>query len=152
MSEPTVSCSQSLFDQPRLYQTSSNHFLSLFEEFCSSPMEQQNNKTNAPRKMRFAPKAPPRRAPKLEVKTEVVEDIDAVQARDLLQRLNLHAFANFYCHFLHVYLALIILLCSFPLIFLFLFSQQTSAKTKPKVEKKAYSRLELRVCPGFCSC
>ncbi|XP_022731606.1 uncharacterized protein LOC111286081 isoform X5 [Durio zibethinus] len=117
MSEPTVSCSQSLFDQPRLYQTSSNHFLSLFEEFCSSPMEQQNNKTNAPRKMRFAPKAPPRRAPKLEVKTEVVEDIDAVQARDLLQRLN-----------------------------------QTSAKTKPKVEKKAYSRLELRVCPGFCSC
>ncbi|XWS72249.1 hypothetical protein CRYUN_Cryun02cG0023600 [Craigia yunnanensis] len=67
-------------------------------------MEQQNDKTNAPRKMRFAPKAPPRRAPKLEVKTEVVEDIDAVQARDLLERLN-----------------------------------QTSAKTKPKVEKKVAS-------------
>ncbi|KAK5773194.1 hypothetical protein PVK06_049499 [Gossypium arboreum] len=54
--------------------------------------------------MRFAPKAPPRKAPKLEVKTEVVEDIDAVQARDLLQRLN-----------------------------------QTSARTKPKVEKKVSS-------------
>ncbi|KAA3490044.1 DNA-directed RNA polymerase III subunit RPC4 [Gossypium australe] len=52
-------------------------------------MEQQTNKTNAPtRKVRFAPKAPTRRAPKLEVKTEVVEDTDAVQARDLLQRLN----------------------------------------------------------------
>ncbi|XVE70697.1 hypothetical protein DITRI_Ditri10aG0091500 [Diplodiscus trichospermus] len=51
-------------------------------------MEKQNDRTNAPRKMRFAPKAPPRRPPKLEVKTEVVEDIDAVQARDLLQRLN----------------------------------------------------------------
>ncbi|KAK6248767.1 hypothetical protein QUC31_020332 [Theobroma cacao] len=67
-------------------------------------MEQKDNKTNAPRKMRFAPKAPPRQAPKLEVKTEVVEDTDAVQARDLLQRLN-----------------------------------QTSAKTKPKVEKKVAS-------------
>ncbi|XVF35113.1 hypothetical protein REPUB_Repub18cG0116700 [Reevesia pubescens] len=36
-------------------------------------MEQQNNNniSNAPRKMRFAPKAPPRRAPKLEVKTYI---------------------------------------------------------------------------------
>ncbi|KAK5829979.1 uncharacterized protein LOC108485997 [Gossypium arboreum] len=52
-------------------------------------MEQQTNKTNAPsRKVRFAPKAPTRRAPKLKVKTEVIEDSDAVQARDLLQRLN----------------------------------------------------------------
>ncbi|XVE97908.1 hypothetical protein REPUB_Repub03eG0059300 [Reevesia pubescens] len=67
-------------------------------------MEQQNDKPNAPRKIRFAPKAPPRRAPKLEVKTEVKEDIDVIQARDLLQRLN-----------------------------------QTSAKTKPKVEKKVAS-------------
>ncbi|KHG12357.1 DNA-directed RNA polymerase III subunit RPC4 [Gossypium arboreum] len=67
-------------------------------------MEPKKEQTNAPRKMRFAPKAPPRKAPKLEVKTEVVEDIDAVQARDLLQRLN-----------------------------------QTSARTKPKVEKKVSS-------------
>ncbi|XVF48914.1 hypothetical protein PTKIN_Ptkin03bG0226400 [Pterospermum kingtungense] len=65
-------------------------------------MEQKNDiKPNAPRKVKFTPKAPPRRAPKLEVKTEAVEDTDAVQARDLLQRLN-----------------------------------QTSAKTKPKFEKK----------------
>ncbi|XVE54004.1 hypothetical protein DITRI_Ditri03aG0048000 [Diplodiscus trichospermus] len=32
-------------------------------------MEQRNNTASAPRKMRFAPKAPPRRAPKLEAKT-----------------------------------------------------------------------------------
>ncbi|XWS26612.1 hypothetical protein CRYUN_Cryun26dG0045700 [Craigia yunnanensis] len=34
-------------------------------------MEQQNNNTYTPRKMRFAPKAPPRRAPKLELKTYI---------------------------------------------------------------------------------
>ncbi|GMI81321.1 hypothetical protein like AT5G09380 [Hibiscus trionum] len=52
-------------------------------------MEQkQTAKTNAPRKMKFAPKAPPRRAPKLEVKTELAEDTDAAQARELLERLN----------------------------------------------------------------
>ncbi|KAK8620052.1 hypothetical protein V6N13_066538 [Hibiscus sabdariffa] len=38
--------------------------------------------------LRFAPKAPPRRAPKLEVKAEVVEDIDVAQAKDLLKRFN----------------------------------------------------------------
>ncbi|OMO91764.1 RNA polymerase III Rpc4 [Corchorus olitorius] len=38
--------------------------------------------------MRFAPKAPPRRAVKQEVKTEEVEETDAAQARDLLQRFN----------------------------------------------------------------
>ncbi|XP_039064576.1 uncharacterized protein LOC120209713 [Hibiscus syriacus] len=52
-------------------------------------MEQkQTTKTNAPRKMKFAPKAPTRRAPKLEVKTESAEDTDAAQARNLLERLN----------------------------------------------------------------
>ncbi|KAE8678739.1 lichenase-like [Hibiscus syriacus] len=64
-------------------------------------MEQTAGKNNAPRKMRFAPKAPTRRAPKLEVKAEVEEDIDAAQAMDLLQRFN-----------------------------------QSSVRTKPKVEKK----------------
>ncbi|KAJ7955967.1 putative DNA-directed RNA polymerase III subunit RPC4 [Quillaja saponaria] len=46
--------------------------------------------TAAPRKMRFAPKAPPRRPPKPVVKTKVKEDVDAdaVQARDLLRRFN----------------------------------------------------------------
>ncbi|GMI84314.1 hypothetical protein like AT5G09380 [Hibiscus trionum] len=64
-------------------------------------MEPKPEKNKAPRKMRFAPKAPPRRAPKLEVKAEVEEDIDVSQARELLQRFN-----------------------------------QTSVRTKPKVEKK----------------
>ncbi|GLT81144.1 hypothetical protein SLA2020_525470 [Shorea laevis] len=51
--------------------------------------EQKPNKPNAPRKMRFAPKAPPRRGtPKVEVKPEKVEDADDVQAKDLLQRFN----------------------------------------------------------------
>ncbi|XP_028751467.1 uncharacterized protein LOC114711266 [Neltuma alba] len=45
-------------------------------------------KPPAPRKVKFAPKAPPRRVPKAEVKTEVVDDADAVQARDLLRRFN----------------------------------------------------------------
>ncbi|TKY54428.1 DNA-directed RNA polymerase III subunit RPC4 [Spatholobus suberectus] len=41
------------------------------------------------RKVKFAPRAPPRRVPKLEVvKTEVVEDADADQAKDLLRRFN----------------------------------------------------------------
>ncbi|XP_027333389.1 uncharacterized protein LOC113848187 [Abrus precatorius] len=40
------------------------------------------------RKVKFAPRAPPRRVPKQEVKTEVVEDADAVQAKDLLRRFN----------------------------------------------------------------
>ncbi|XP_050261797.1 uncharacterized protein LOC126706411 isoform X9 [Quercus robur] len=56
----------------------------------SIPMASGPSKdTNAaPRKMRFAPKAPPRRVPKPEVKTEVVEDVDANQARELLRRFN----------------------------------------------------------------
>ncbi|KAK4265623.1 hypothetical protein QN277_026650 [Acacia crassicarpa] len=45
----------------------------------------------APRKVKFAPRAPPRRVPKPEVKTEVVEDADAVQARDMLRRFNENA-------------------------------------------------------------
>ncbi|KAF7837917.1 DNA-directed RNA polymerase III subunit RPC4 [Senna tora] len=40
------------------------------------------------RKVKFAPKAPPRRLPKPEVKNEVVEDDGAVQARILLRRFN----------------------------------------------------------------
>ncbi|KAF4362422.1 hypothetical protein F8388_012214 [Cannabis sativa] len=47
-----------------------------------------NSEAAAPRKRRFIPKAPPRRVPKPEVKTEVVEDSDADQARDLLRRFN----------------------------------------------------------------
>ncbi|KAK7265426.1 hypothetical protein RJT34_33046 [Clitoria ternatea] len=42
----------------------------------------------AGRKVKFAPRAPPRRVPKIEVKTEVVEDTDADQAKDLLRRFN----------------------------------------------------------------
>lgn len=38
--------------------------------------------------MKFAPKAPPRRIPKAEVKAEIAEDADAAQARDLLKRFN----------------------------------------------------------------
>ncbi|XP_059432984.1 uncharacterized protein LOC132166221 [Corylus avellana] len=60
-------------------------------DYHSIPMEaEKSNKTAAPRKMRFAPKAPPRRVPKTEVKTEVVEDADAnaKQARELLRRFN----------------------------------------------------------------
>ncbi|XP_057968967.1 uncharacterized protein LOC131158247 [Malania oleifera] len=45
------------------------------------------NPTNAPKKMRFAPKIPPRKVPKAAVpKAEQVEDADAVQANDLLRR------------------------------------------------------------------
>ncbi|KAF5481734.1 hypothetical protein F2P56_002365 [Juglans regia] len=53
-------------------------------------MESESSKdtTAAPRKMRFVPKAPPRRAPKPEVKPEVDEDIDANQAKELLRRFN----------------------------------------------------------------
>lgn len=52
-------------------------------------MDPERSNTNAaPRKMRFAPKAPPRRVPKVEVKTEVDEDADAIQARELLRRFN----------------------------------------------------------------
>ncbi|KAI4335232.1 hypothetical protein L6164_013898 [Bauhinia variegata] len=40
------------------------------------------------RKVKFAPRAPPRRVPKPEVKAEVDEDADAVQAKDLLRRFN----------------------------------------------------------------
>ncbi|GAV72782.1 RNA_pol_Rpc4 domain-containing protein [Cephalotus follicularis] len=47
--------------------------------------EPQNKKTNATRKIKYAPKAP-RQPPKLEVKTEVVEDANTVQAKDLLRR------------------------------------------------------------------
>ncbi|KAE9601595.1 hypothetical protein Lal_00040734 [Lupinus albus] len=44
---------------------------------------------NAPqRKLKFAPKAPALRKPKPEVKTEVVDNDDSVQARDLLRRFN----------------------------------------------------------------
>uniref|UniRef100_A0A2N9GEL2 DNA-directed RNA polymerase III subunit RPC4 n=2 Tax=Fagus sylvatica TaxID=28930 RepID=A0A2N9GEL2_FAGSY len=50
--------------------------------------EPLNDTTAAPRKMRFAPKPPRRRVPKPEVKTEVVEDADANQARELLRRFN----------------------------------------------------------------
>ncbi|XP_062149048.1 uncharacterized protein LOC133857735 [Alnus glutinosa] len=51
---------------------------------------EKSNNTAAPRKMRFAPRAPPRRVPKPEIKTEVVEDADANanQARELLRRFN----------------------------------------------------------------
>ncbi|XP_022933797.1 DNA-directed RNA polymerase III subunit RPC4-like [Cucurbita moschata] len=53
-------------------------------------MEQDPTKNNAAaqRKMKFAPKAPPRRIPKTEVKAEVSEAADAAQARDLLKRFN----------------------------------------------------------------
>ncbi|XP_038878504.1 uncharacterized protein LOC120070724 [Benincasa hispida] len=53
-------------------------------------MEQDppKNKTAAPRKLKFAPKAPIRRIPKPEVKAEIAEDADAAQARDLLKRFN----------------------------------------------------------------
>ncbi|KAJ0030666.1 hypothetical protein Pint_13476 [Pistacia integerrima] len=48
-----------------------------------------SNKPNAPRKMRFAPKAPPLRVPKAEVKTEVENaETASAQARDLLRRFN----------------------------------------------------------------
>ncbi|KAL4346253.1 uncharacterized protein LOC107643561 isoform X1 [Arachis ipaensis] len=48
-----------------------------------------NRSNNAPgRKVKFAPKAPPRRAPKKEVKAELAEDHDAEQAKDLLRRFN----------------------------------------------------------------
>ncbi|XP_054810920.1 uncharacterized protein LOC129312375 [Prosopis cineraria] len=53
-------------------------------------MDSDSLKRIAParRKVKFAPKAPPRRVPKAEVKTEVVDDADAVQAKDLLHRFN----------------------------------------------------------------
>ncbi|KAK7363292.1 hypothetical protein VNO77_05428 [Canavalia gladiata] len=40
------------------------------------------------RKVKFAPRAPARRVPKVEVKAEVVENDDSVQAKDLLRRFN----------------------------------------------------------------
>ncbi|XP_061361746.1 uncharacterized protein LOC133305518 [Gastrolobium bilobum] len=50
--------------------------------------ETSKNTAGPRRKVKFVPRAPPRRVPKLEVKTEVVEDADAVNARDLLRRFN----------------------------------------------------------------
>ncbi|KAG8657106.1 uncharacterized protein LOC110611044 [Manihot esculenta] len=41
---------------------------------------------NPPRKHKFVPKAPPRRAPKPEVKSEKVEEVDAVQAMNLMKQ------------------------------------------------------------------
>ncbi|RDY08512.1 DNA-directed RNA polymerase III subunit RPC4, partial [Mucuna pruriens] len=43
-----------------------------------------------PRKVKFAPRAPPRRVPKAEVKTEVLQNADAdqAQAKNLLRRFN----------------------------------------------------------------
>ncbi|KAJ9183752.1 hypothetical protein P3X46_007564 [Hevea brasiliensis] len=40
---------------------------------------------NPPRKHKFVPKAPPRRAPKPEVKSEKAEDVDAAQAMNLMK-------------------------------------------------------------------
>ncbi|XP_010533037.1 PREDICTED: uncharacterized protein LOC104808893 [Tarenaya hassleriana] len=42
----------------------------------------------APRKMKFAPRAPPKRVPKPEVKSEPVETDNNSQAADLLRRIN----------------------------------------------------------------
>ncbi|KAJ1400714.1 DNA-directed RNA polymerase III subunit RPC4 [Sesbania bispinosa] len=50
--------------------------------------ESSKNAPPARRKVKFAPRAPPRRVPKVEVKSEVSEDADAVQAKDLLRRFN----------------------------------------------------------------
>lgn len=50
--------------------------------------EPPKSTSNATRKIKYAPKAPPRRVPKAEVKTEMVENADAAQAMDLLQRFN----------------------------------------------------------------
>lgn len=50
--------------------------------------EPSKSTSNATRKMKYAPKAPPRRVPKPEVKTEMVENADAAQAVELLQRFN----------------------------------------------------------------
>ncbi|KAK6944758.1 DNA-directed RNA polymerase III subunit RPC4 [Dillenia turbinata] len=48
-----------------------------------------SDSTNAPRKVRFAPKAPVRRPPKpTQPKIEKVEDADDAQAKDLLRRFN----------------------------------------------------------------
>ncbi|KAL4335970.1 hypothetical protein GQ457_07G045740 [Hibiscus cannabinus] len=88
--------------------------------------------------MKFAPKAPPRRAPKLEVKAELAEDTDAAQAgRDLLERLNVHVFPYLYCHFSSF--DFLVMLCYSHFISFILFSQKISAKTKPKFEKKVAS-------------
>ncbi|KAF5726096.1 DNA-directed RNA polymerase III subunit rpc4 [Tripterygium wilfordii] len=49
---------------------------------------QNTNNTGPARKHRFAPKAPPRRAPKPEVKAEKKEDAEVAMASDLLRRFN----------------------------------------------------------------
>lgn len=41
---------------------------------------------DAQRKYRFMPKAPPRRVPKPEVKTEKVENVDTLQAMNLMKQ------------------------------------------------------------------
>ncbi|KAE9592254.1 putative DNA-directed RNA polymerase III subunit RPC4 [Lupinus albus] len=51
-------------------------------------MDSQNNVAALRRKLKFAPKAPLLRKPKPKVKTEVVDNVDSVQARDLLRRFN----------------------------------------------------------------
>ncbi|KAF8412965.1 hypothetical protein HHK36_000937 [Tetracentron sinense] len=51
--------------------------------------EPSGTATPARRKVRFAPKVPPRRTPKpTDTKTEVVEDEEAAQTRELLRRVN----------------------------------------------------------------
>ncbi|XP_027068810.2 uncharacterized protein [Coffea arabica] len=59
--------------------------------------------TNAPRKVRFAPKVPPRRDQKTVVtKAEKVEDaVDAAQAEELLRRLNVFVLSHHSCLILH---------------------------------------------------
>ncbi|OIW19361.1 hypothetical protein TanjilG_03495 [Lupinus angustifolius] len=54
----------------------------------STLMDSQDNAAAPRRKLKFAPKAPSLRKPKPEVKTEVVDNDDANQARDLLRRFN----------------------------------------------------------------
>ncbi|XP_019458392.1 PREDICTED: LOW QUALITY PROTEIN: uncharacterized protein LOC109358553 [Lupinus angustifolius] len=51
-------------------------------------MDSQDNAAAPRRKLKFAPKAPSLRKPKPEVKTELVDNDDANQARDLLRRFN----------------------------------------------------------------
>ncbi|KAE9603016.1 putative DNA-directed RNA polymerase III subunit RPC4 [Lupinus albus] len=51
-------------------------------------MDSYNNVVALRRKLKFASKAPPLRKPKSEVKNEVVDNDDSVQARDLLHHFN----------------------------------------------------------------
>ncbi|KAE9621438.1 putative DNA-directed RNA polymerase III subunit RPC4 [Lupinus albus] len=51
-------------------------------------MDSHKNFVALRRKLKFAPKVPPLRKPKPEVKTAVVDNDDSVQARDLLHRFN----------------------------------------------------------------